>query len=753
MVLWHARLETAPPADESGPSEIGLHRTFTSIITKDLKWELNISFLTKNLPAAAEEVQPAKVVVHFLTTSESILTSCEDSKNRNRTIWPDMDPADTDRAQEHRMGTFRMIQNLIAMYPHLDPIDRRIELLTALNTLPAKLQLFSLPHSLESATVKPKPQLQPVKPKPQLQPVKPKPWPASPARLQPPPQPRPASPARLQPPPQPRPASPARPQPPSQPQSQTQPRPAGSQSQTQPRPAAPQPPSPRPAAQPSSSPSPRPAAQPSSSPSPRPAAQPSSSPSPQPAPQSPSPQPACKPSSSQRNPWWGTRLANFPRVSGRPTRRASVVIQSSKCSQRRRARDRVLALPSAPEKGGRRRQRPSALRREPEAESPAPEKEPGGRKRPSAPEKELEAERPSASEKELSRRVEPGQRHSFRSSWFQRHSFQPATVSSATVSSQFPAPQFPAPFHSFQRHSSQRQCPAVPETMCRSALLAFSLPALCPTPVGLRRPSSPTTRYLRRSVRRPPEKVRRSASVVRPPRRVPVFAFASVGISRHRTVPVIVFGTAWPPQGVPPPRRPPQKAAGRQRVFADAAAARSFHVTIAITSHTKGVSLKLEVSAEQDGRASGADEATVGVLEVQPDAVHRDPAEPPHPGLTGAAGRNCCTSDNKTLWTCCMQTQQAPTAHHPSPRQLGRSDHNLVHLRPVYTPMVKRQPPNKRRVKQWSEGGQRCTEGLNQPCPPRGYGVSQTTKPWVTPDLRALLLEKGRAFQSGDRDN
>ncbi|KAI3361221.1 hypothetical protein L3Q82_013416 [Scortum barcoo] len=57
----------------------------------------------------------------------------------------------------------------------------------------------------------------------------------------------------------------------------------------------------------------------------------------------------------------------------------------------------------------------------------------------------------------------------------------------------------------------------------------------------------------------------------------------------------------------------------------------------------------------------------------------------------------------------------------PSLPPLGRSDHNLVHLRPVYTPMVKRQPPPQ----------QKACEAVS---------------------LRALLLEKRRAFQSGDRD-
>ncbi|KAI3366512.1 hypothetical protein L3Q82_000642 [Scortum barcoo] len=245
---------------------------------------------------------------------------------------------------------------------------------------------------------------------------------------------------------------------------------------------------------------------------------------------------------------------------------------------------------------------------------------------------------------------------------------------------------------------------------------------------------------------------------------------------------------------------------------------------------------KCEVSAEQDGRASGADEAAAGVPGVQPDALHRDLAEPPHPGLTGAAGRissrqsgqeykgewdielllavsirpyylprefshviaittyippsanadaacellhsvvaqlqtehpqslsphhrgfqprfpvchspqlppvraNCCTRDNKTLDLLYANTAGAYSSSPLPP--LGRSDHNLVHLRPVYTPMVKRQPPNKRRVKQWSE---EASDAL------RDCFDTTDWEPWVTPDLRALLQEKRTAFQSGDRD-
>ncbi|KAI3355965.1 hypothetical protein L3Q82_017155, partial [Scortum barcoo] len=200
-------------------------------------------------------------------------------------------------------------------------------------------------------------------------------------------------------------------------------------------------------------------------------------------------------------------------------------------------------------------------------------------------------------------------------------------------------------------------------------------------------------------------------------------------------------------------------------------------------------------------------------------------AEPPHPGLTGAAGRissrqsgqeykgecfrqrilkpfssspgifnhaslsatlpnfhqyvNCCTRDNKTLDLLYANTAGAYSSSPLPP--LGRSDHNLVHLRPVYTPMVKRQPPNKRRVKQWSEEASDAlrdcfdTTDWEVLCGPHEQDIDSLTdcitdyinfcvettvptkrvqcfsnnKPWVTPDLRALLQEKRTAFQSG----
>ncbi|KAI3364710.1 hypothetical protein L3Q82_011478 [Scortum barcoo] len=115
---------------------------------------------------------------------------------------------------------------------------------------------------------------------------------------------------------------------------------------------------------------------------------------------------------------------------------------------------------------------------------------------------------------------------------------------------------------------------------------------------------------------------------------------------------------------------------------------------------------------------------------------------------------NCCTGTIK-LWTCCLQTQQAYSSSPLPP--LGRSDHNLVHLRPVYTPVVKRQPPNKRRVKQDIDSLTDCITDYINFCvettvPTKRVRCFSNNKPWVTPDLRALLQEKRRAFQSGDRD-
>lgn len=50
-------------------------------------------------------------------------------------------------------------------------------------------------------------------------------------------------------------------------------------------------------------------------------------------------------------------------------------------------------------------------------------------------------------------------------------------------------------------------------------------------------------------------------------------------------------------------------------------------------------------------------------------------------------------------WLCFMPTPSKHITHHP----LGRSDHNLVHLLPVYEPLIHRQPAVARAGKRWSD--------------------------------------------------
>ena len=113
---------------------------------------------------------------------------------------------------------------------------------------------------------------------------------------------------------------------------------------------------------------------------------------------------------------------------------------------------------------------------------------------------------------------------------------------------------------------------------------------------------------------------------------------------------------------------------------------------------------------------------------------------------------------------------------------LGNSDHNMVHLRPIYTPMVRKQPPTTRCVRVWSEGAMEAlrdcfaTTVWDALCQPHGEDIDGLTecisgyinfcventvpvkkvrcfsnnKPWMTRDLKALLEQKKRAFRSGD---
>ncbi|XP_049889973.1 uncharacterized protein LOC126383492 [Epinephelus moara] len=131
------------------------------------------------------------------------------------------------------------------------------------------------------------------------------------------------------------------------------------------------------------------------------------------------------------------------------------------------------------------------------------------------------------------------------------------------------------------------------------------------------------------------------------------------------------------------------------------------------------------------------------------------------------------------------QRHRETLAYHSSPLPpLGRADHNLAHLLPVYRPLVQREPATTRTVKRWSEEAEEalkdcfettvwevlsdshgedidsmtsCTTDYINFCvvstvPTRTVRCFSNTKPWITPDLKALLKEKRRAFNSGNKE-
>ncbi|KAI3351114.1 hypothetical protein L3Q82_005679 [Scortum barcoo] len=143
----------------------------------------------------------------------------------------------------------------------------------------------------------------------------------------------------------------------------------------------------------------------------------------------------------------------------------------------------------------------------------------------------------------------------------------------------------------------------------------------------------------------------------------------------------------------------------------------------------------------------------------------------------------CHTRDNKTLDLFYANTKEA--YHHSLPLPpLGRADHNLVHLLPVYKTLVHRQPAVTRTVKKWSEEAEEAlkdcfnttlwdvfsdahgedidslthclTDYINfcveNTVPTRTVRSFSNSKPWITPDIKALLKEKRRAFVSGNKE-
>ncbi|KAK7922573.1 hypothetical protein WMY93_009475 [Mugilogobius chulae] len=142
----------------------------------------------------------------------------------------------------------------------------------------------------------------------------------------------------------------------------------------------------------------------------------------------------------------------------------------------------------------------------------------------------------------------------------------------------------------------------------------------------------------------------------------------------------------------------------------------------------------------------------------------------------------CPTRDNRTLDLFFVNAKEAYSSSPLPP--LGRADHNIVHLRPVYQPIVHRQPVVSRVVKRWSPESEEAlrdcfdTTVWTELCDPHGEDINAMTecitdyinfcfentvpsrtvrcfsnnKPWINPDIKALLKEKKRAFKSGNKD-
>ncbi|TWW54691.1 hypothetical protein D4764_0239290, partial [Takifugu flavidus] len=180
-------------------------------------------------------------------------------------------------------------------------------------------------------------------------------------------------------------------------------------------------------------------------------------------------------------------------------------------------------------------------------------------------------------------------------------------------------------------------------------------------------------------------------------------------------------------------------------------------------------------------RADRSRESAVSRLQTQhPDALLLISGDFNHASPSSSLPKftqyvTCHTRDNKTLDLFYANTKEA---YHSLPLPpLGRADHNLVHLQPVYKPLVQRQPAVTRTVKKWSEKAEEVlkhcfdttlwdvfsdnlthciTDYINfcveNTVPTRTVWSFSNSKPWITPDIKALLKEKKRAFVSGDKE-
>jgi len=140
----------------------------------------------------------------------------------------------------------------------------------------------------------------------------------------------------------------------------------------------------------------------------------------------------------------------------------------------------------------------------------------------------------------------------------------------------------------------------------------------------------------------------------------------------------------------------------------------------------------------------------------------------------------CATREQSTIDLCYCKIPKAYTSRKMS--QLGRSDHHMIQLRPSYVRKLKAVKPTTRTVKEWTDenkeavaGSLACTDwsvffeaGLDldtltttvtdyiQFCvdslvPNRTIKVFGNNKPWMTKDIRDLILAKHSTRKSGDK--